>query len=264
MTTRDQLIQAVIADPDADEPREAFAQWGVAHGDLQGELARIQLAETRERRTGLTVEAHRRSIEAYDLLEKHEKTWARDVLAIASQVRFYRGFVEAISIDVPKFLSKAGELYRIAPIRAVQFLNAGPHIDELVASNYLDRLVSVEFYNESGTAPLGDLGLRKLVASPHLGKVAILSVPLNDIGLDGAEALAASKQLPRLRYVVLGNNPVEDPTEQCGFDAFTFEVNYDSISLPPLGRALETKYGELPWLHAASLFRIFPPDLHDV
>src|SRR5438477_430810 len=39
MTSRDQLVRAVIADPEANEPRQAFASWGVARGDLQGELA---------------------------------------------------------------------------------------------------------------------------------------------------------------------------------------------------------------------------------
>jgi hypothetical protein len=264
MTTREQLVQAVIADPDADAPREAFAAWGVAHGDRQGELARIQLAEAHERRVGIVSEAHRRYLEAYDLLEKHEKTWAHEVLSIVRQVRFYRGFVELVSIDVPTFLSHASQLYALAPIRSVQFLDAGPHVDALAASEYLERLVSVEFYNKSHAAPLGDAGLRKLVASPHLGKVVMLSVPLNDIGANGVEALAASVRLPRLRYAALGNNPVDDPAEQCAFDAISHEVNRNSIVLPPFGRALEVKYGDLPWLHAASRFRMFPPDLHDV
>lgn len=264
MTTKEQLVQAVIADPDAHAPREAFAAWGVAHGDQQGELARIQLAEARERRVGSPLEAHRWYLEAYDLIEKHEKEWAHEVLSIARQVRFYRGFIEAISIDVPTFLFHASSLYELAPIRSVQFLDAGSHIDALAASVHLERLVSIELYNKSHTAPLGDAGLRKLVMSRHLGKVVTLSMPLNNIGIDGVEALAASKQLPNLRYAALGNNPVDDPTEQCTFDAISHEVNHNSISLPPLGRALEAKYGELPWLHAASRFRMFPPDLHDI
>jgi len=264
MTTREQLIQAVISDPDSDVPRAAFAKWGVAHGDLQGELTRIQLAEAHERRVGIVAEAHRRYLEAYDLLAKHKSAWARDVLAIVPQVRFFRGFVEAVSIDVPTFLARAPELYAVAPIRAVQFVDAGPCIDALAASPHLARLISIDFYNKSDAAPLGDAGLSTLVASPHLGKIAILKVSSNEIGLEGVEALAASKQLPALRYAVLASNPVEDPTEYCAFDAINHEVNYNSISLPSLGRALEAKYGELRWLHAPSLFRMYPPDPHDV
>src|ERR1051325_5299999 len=116
MTTRDELLRAVIADPDADAPREAFAAWGVAHGDLQGELARIQLAEAHERRYGGELEARRLSVQAFDLIAQHRNEWARDVLPIASQPQFFRGFVEAVVIDVPTFLSRASELYGVAPI----------------------------------------------------------------------------------------------------------------------------------------------------
>lgn len=264
MTERDQLVRAVIADPDADAPREAFATWGVAHGDLQGELARIQLAEAHERRYGDERDARRLGVQAFDLIARHRNEWARDVLSIASQPQFFRGFVEAVVVDVPTFLSRAGELYDVAPIRSIQFIDAGPHIDALAASPYLARLVAIDFRNRSNTAGLGDAGLRTLVNSPYLHKLAILHLAFNDIGLEGVEALAGSKQLPRLRYVTLGNNPVDDPTEDFGIDGVSGEINNNSISLPPLGRELEAKFGELPWLHGVSNFRLFPPDEHDV
>jgi len=264
MTTREQLVQAAIADPDADAPRETFAAWGVAHGDLQGQLARIQLAEARERRVGIAIEANRRYLEAYDLVEKHENAWAREVLTIASQPQFFRGFVEVVTFDVPAFLARAQELYALAPIRGVTFVDAGPHIDALAASPQLSRLAHIKFYNRSDAAPLADTGLRTLLASPHLGKLAILQLGWNEITAEGVEALAASRLGQQLRYVTLGNNPTEDPSEQFGIDAITLDINRNSISLPPLGQALEAKHGELPWLHAPSLFRMFPPDLHDV
>ena len=262
--TREHLVRAVITEPDADGPREAFAAWGVAHGDLQGELARVQLAEAHERRAGTTVDAAQRSIEADALIEQHGRKWARDVLTIASQPQFFRGFVESITSDVPTFLARAEELYAVAPIRGVTFIDAGPYIDALAASPFLARLVSVAFYNKSEAAPLGDAGLRKLVASPHLGKLAILLLGFNEISLEGVEAIAASKQVPRLRYVALGNERVDRVVEDFGEDALSGQIVPNSISLPPLGRMLETKYGELRWLHAPSLFRRFPPDLHDV
>jgi len=264
MTTREQLVQAVIADPDADAPREAFAAWGVAHGDLQGELARIQLAEAHERRVGIALEARRRYLEAYDLIEKHEKAWAHEVFAIASQPQFFRGFVEVVTIDVPTFLANAQALYAVAPVRGVTFVDAGTHVDALAASPHLSRLVYIKFYNRSDAAPLADAGLSALVASPHLGNVRILQLGWNEISTQGVEVLAASKLARQLRYVSLGNNPAEDPSEQYGIDAITLEINRNSILLPPFGQALEAKHGELPWLHAPSMFRMFPPDLHDV
>jgi len=108
MTTRDELLRAVVADPDADAPREAFAAWGFAHGDLQGRLARVQLDEVRERRTGTVDAARRLSLEAYDLIQQNREAWASDVLAIApqSQPQFVRGFVEVVVLDVPTFLAR--------------------------------------------------------------------------------------------------------------------------------------------------------------
>ena len=264
MTERDHLVRAVIAEPDADAPREAFAAWSVAHGDVQGELARIQLAEARERQVGTTVEASRLHSEAYDLMTQHKATWAHHILTIASQPQFFRGFVEVATIDVPTFLARAQDLYTLAPIRGVTFVDAGPRIDALAASPQLSRLARIKFYNRSDAAPLADTGLRTLLASPHLGKLAILQLGWNEITAEGVEALAASRLGQQLRYVTLGNNPTEDPSEQFGIDAITLDINRNSISLPPLGQALEAKHGELPWLHAPSLFRMFPPDLHDV
>ena len=264
MTTRDDLVRTVIANPDADAPREAFANWGVPHGDLQGKLAQIQLAEAHERRVGTTADANLRYSEAQVLIEQHGGTWARDASAIASYPRFFRGFVESVVMDVPAFLARAPELYAIAPVREVIFIDAGPHIDALAASPHLARLVAIEFYNRSETAPLGDAGLRTLAESPHLGKLALLQLAWNEISLDGVEAIAASKMLPGLRDVSLGNNPVGGVVEEYGVDALNFEIVRDGISLPPLGRALEEKYGKLRWLHAPSSFRMFPPTLHDV
>ena len=124
--------------------------------------------------------------------------------------------------------------------------------------------MSIEFYNRSEDAPLGDGGLRTLAASPHLGKLVLLQLAWNEISIDGVEALAASKMIPALRDVGLGNNPVGSVTEEYGVDALSLEIVRDGISLPPLGRMLEAKYGELRWLHAPSSFRMFPPNLHDV
>src|SRR4051794_16075370 len=91
VTTRDDLVRAVIANPDADAPRAAFADWGIEHGDPQGKLAQIQLEEAHERRQGTTADANLRYSEANALIEKHGSAWARDVLAIASYPRFFRG-----------------------------------------------------------------------------------------------------------------------------------------------------------------------------
>jgi hypothetical protein len=250
----------VIADPDADGPRRAFADWGVAHGDPQGELARLQLADRDDRKKYGRSGEHRRAANA--LIERHGATWSRAVIAIAAQPRFARGFVEGITLDAPTFLARAPELYAIAPIRAVTFVDAVSHIDAIAASPHLARLVAIDFYNKSHASPLGDEGLRKLVASPHLGKLRMLSVPFNDIGRSGMESLAAAK-LAKLAYAVLANNREDSPVEEYSEDPFSGIIITNSITQTDLGRELEAKYGEQAWLHAPSLLRVFPPNEGD-
>jgi uncharacterized protein (TIGR02996 family) len=258
--TRDELVQAVIANPDSDAPRKAFAAWGVAQGDPQGELARLQLADREHRQKRGRSGEDRRA--ANRLIEEHGATWARPVTEIGREPRFSRGFVEGVTLDAPTFLARAPELFSIAPIRAVTFVDAASHVAAIAASPYLARLVAIQFYNKSHASPLGDEGLRKLVASPHLGKLAMLQLAFNDLGRAGMEALAAAR-LRNLRYASLGNNREDSPVEEYGIDGINGEINNNSISLPDFGRELEAKYGEQAWLHAPSLLRVYPPDESD-
>lgn len=199
---------------------------------------------------------------AYALVERYGAEWAREVLTIASQPRFFRGFVEAVTLDAPTFLRRASELYAIAPIRAVTLVDAARYIDEIAASSHLDRLVSLQFYNKSHDCPLGDSGLRTLVSSPFVRNLAMLRLEFNDIGREGIEALAAAR-LPRLVYVALGNNREASPVDEYSEDAFTGAINHNSIARTQFGQDLEARYGEQRWLHAPSLLPTFPPNEGD-
>jgi hypothetical protein len=261
--TRDELVRAVIADPDATAPREAFAQWGLGAKDPQGELTWLQLAERRERRTGTAEAAIRAGSAAYALILKHGAAWSRPVLAMGSSPQFFRGFVEAVTLDAPTFLLRAAELYAIAPIRSINFVDAAADIEAILASPHIARLVALQFTNRSGASALGDAGLRAIAASPNLSKLAILHLPANKIGRPGIEALAASKGLPNLRYATVGDDRDDSPVEDYGIDGINGEINNDSIALPAFGRELEAKYGRLRWLHTPSESRFYPPDERD-
>ncbi len=258
--TREDLVRAVLADPDSDGPRKAFADWGVANGDPQGELARLQLADRKHRQEYGQSGPDRSA--ALELIRNHGSTWSRATAPFGREPRFARGFIEGITLDAPTFLARAPELFAIAPIRAVTFVDAASHVGALARSAHLARLVAIQFYNKSHASPLGDEGIQQLVASPHLRKLAMLAVPFNDIGRSGIEALAAAK-LPSLAYVVLGNNRVDSPIETYGIDSISGFINNNSIELPDFGQELEARYGEQPWLHAPSRLRVFPPDEGD-
>lgn len=250
----------MIADPDADAPRQAFAAWGVANGDPQGELARLQLADRAERQKRGRSGADRKA--ANHLIEQHGATWARPATAIGREPRFSRGFVEGITLDAPTFLARAPELFAVAPIRAVTLVDAADQIAAIASSTHIARLVALEFRNKSGTSALGDDGLRKLLASPHLGKLAMLDLRKNDIGRDGIEALCAAR-LPNLQYVGLFGNRADSPMEEYSEDYESGIIITNSVTDTPFGRELEAKYGEQRWLHAPSLLRVFPPSEGD-
>lgn len=258
--TREELLRSVIENPDLDEPRRAFAKWGRAAGDPQAEFAHLQLLDAEERRKYGRPGQHARAAAA--LLAQHEAAWSRDVLKLATQPRFFRGFIEAVTMDAPTFLARAPELYAIAPIRAVAFVDAASHVAAIADSPHIARLVSIQFYNRSQASPLDDDGLRRFLASPHLGKLAMLSVPFNEISRAGMEALAAAR-LPSLRYAALANNRDDSPVEEYAVDSMSGVINNNSIELPAFGKELEAKYGEQAWLHAPSLLRVFPPNEGD-
>jgi len=84
-----------------------------------------------------------------------------------------------------------------------------------------------------------------IAASQYLKDLRWLSIADNSVGMPGAEALAASQNLPNLRYVLFRGNPV-DPSERYGDDQ-GFIV--DSC-MEDDGDWLEEKYGYIRWLHA--------------
>jgi len=258
--TRDELVRAVSADPDPDGPRKAFADWGVAHGDPQGELARLQLADKQRRQKHGRSGDERRLANA--LIAKHGATWAREISAFGREPRIARGFVEGITLDAPTFLARAHELYAVAPIRAVTFVDAANYVGAIAQSPHLARLVALTFRNKSGASPLGDDGLRRLLASPYLGKLAMLDVAKNEIGRAGIEAICAAR-LPRLAWVGLFGNRVDSPVDEYSEDHESGIIITNSVTETAFGRELEAKHGEQRWLHAPSLLRVYPPDEGD-
>jgi len=262
--TRDELVRAVIADPWDMTAREAFAAWGVANHDPQGELTWLQLARRRERRSGTTEAAARAGAAASVLVRQHYVQWVRDVVPIASSPSFGLGFVDSVVLDAPTFLERADELFAMAPIRAIQFVDVAKDIGAIAASPHLARLVSMNFYNRSGASALGDWGLRTLLESPHVARVAFLRLGSNRITRAGVELLASQRlKLPNLVEVSLGNNLCEDPQETAGMDEMGLGVVNSSISLPVFGQQLEATYGEIPWLHPYSRYPAAPPEIAD-
>src|SRR5215218_1296981 len=51
------------------------------------------------------------------LLREHELRWTAPLHGLARRARFRRGFPECVTITAEAFLARAGEVFRLAPVR---------------------------------------------------------------------------------------------------------------------------------------------------
>ncbi len=236
MATLEALHAAVIAAPDDDAARLAYANAVAATDPDRAELIRLQLNLTGWRRAriapaAMTAAAQREQV----LLHRNDGRWSADVAPLVSGVAFFRGFVEHVELDAGRFLSTGERLFQTAPVLHLTLTGVKPVAAELFASPLLDRIQTLELMRNE----LGDAEAKLIATSPHLAGLTWLGLALNRIAQPGLEALAASKTLPALRYLCFATNVARDPTP-----SFADEYAYDKDE----ARALMTKYGERPWL----------------
>ena len=118
------LLDAVLAEPDADEPRLRYAEWCDRQGDPRGAFIREQLRTP-------DAKHHQSSVEQFT-------PWsARDLV-------FRRGFVEALSLSGRAFISLGEPLFRLTPLREVRLVAIVPFLDELVQTAHLAKLHTLD------------------------------------------------------------------------------------------------------------------------
>src|SRR3954466_14516739 len=139
MPTDADFLRAVTADPDADAPRLAYADWLDESGDAaRAEFIRIQcaLAALPEAEQ----EYHPLIKRVDELVAAHRDDWLRsfrDLLAPVAATRgwrrwvgrspqrtlvgarFRRGFVDHLHVDTAAFLARADRLVRMTPLRSL-------------------------------------------------------------------------------------------------------------------------------------------------
>jgi len=230
------LHDAVVAAPDDDDARRAYARAIAATDPARAELVELQLQLAAWRREGVQPAAWTDAqLRQHALRTAHGERWASDVRELVDGWVFRRGFVEEVTLPAARFLATAPELFRRAPVLHLTLTAIKPVAAELFASPHLDRIRSLSLRK----AELGDAEAALLARSPHLGNLAWLDLGRNHIGRLGLEALAASDRLPRLRYLGFADNAIPDPTPQHADE-------YDADSA--LATELQAKYGPRPWL----------------
>lgn len=146
-----------------------------------------------------------------------------------------------------------------APIRHValgQPQDGDPFpMEQLAASPLLRCLDSLDLDN----CAISDSQLAQLLASPNLERLRLLDLSTNRSLTGGIyEMIASAPSMRKLVALVRKDYPMGTDYPGQRFEQFGNDGNEMPImkwtDLAPAGKALEQKYGYLPWLH--------PPDNH--
>lgn len=255
MTHQPQLLQAVLDAPDDDAPRLAYAQWCEQQADeastARAELIRTQLdlaaMDPADVKAG---RAFRREQRVRELLERHGTTWRQPLEGRVGQAHFLRGFIGWIELSARQWLDHADHILARAPVQHLDLTGVRDVDEALFDAPSLAGIRSLSMKH----CGLHDVHVQLLAASPHVGALRWLSLADNHLGLAASEALAASTTLGKLAFVDLQSNPV-DPVEQLGLDGGVVVAS----TMTPEGKALEARFGHLPWLHRREPPRRFAP-----
>ena len=222
---KDALFQAILDSPDDESLRLVYADYLEEHGDLErSEFIRVQcrlahLPEKDPRQADL--KARERA-----LLQDHCTEWVRPLGNLVKWPHFFRGFVEWVDADPANFLVHAEKLLGLAPIREVSYsrwesagrqlrlLSECPYVARLRAIDLgfyyyviadpelellaslpilMERLSSLSFVECSVT----EQGLRQVLISPHLKRMASVFIKYCD--MDGEGAVRAVVESPCVR-----------------------------------------------------------------
>ncbi len=225
MSDRDALLAAILAHPDEDTPRLAFADYLDEHGDApRAEFIRVQIELVRLREAEADLPEHfgryySTSLPAYwrrphdtpervallkreaELLDAHDSEWRKglpkyaDNAVTGADVRFRRGFVGHATVPVGKFMKEPAGLWGSHPVESILLRYAGGHDRRKVATCApLAALRELRLIDGEGDGTT----LAPYAESPHLAGLRTLGLSHFGLTNDGAEALARSPHLRRL------------------------------------------------------------------
>ena len=123
------LLKAVLAHPDDDAPRLAYAEWIAAADPARAEFIRLQL---------------RSDSAASRLLEVNGTRWNATFAPWGARDFVYRrGFVEGVSLTGRSFISLGASLFEATPLREVRLIAVAFLMAELLACPHLAKLESL-------------------------------------------------------------------------------------------------------------------------
>ncbi len=176
-------LDAVLADPDADAPRLAFADYCDALADPRGTFIRAHLADPA---TPVPPEVSAAVWEVFAAVSGEDFLWGR-------------GFVEGMSLAGRAFLAHGGWVQRRTPLRALRLIAIQPYLAELAVSPHLATIRTLDLRGNR----VGPTGLATLL--PVMTHVIGLNLAANNLTPADLPALFA---LPYLQNLDLSGNPL--------------------------------------------------------
>lgn len=227
------LLAAVIAAPQDDQPRLAYADWCDEHDPSRAEFIRVECEI--EKLSKNDPRYRLLCSRATQLRDEHQKRWLAPLADLTFFAQFRRGFPETVGIRVEKFAEVAERLFAATPISSISLccidikdylpsILACPHLHNLrrlsltglkLNDEHIVQLAETPYLSNLNTLEIGDnlfgaCGVSALVQSPHLTKLTSLSLYKTPLGPEGCKAFAHECRLTELRDLNLYNASVGD------------------------------------------------------
>ncbi|WP_353850392.1 TIGR02996 domain-containing protein [Solwaraspora sp. WMMA2065] len=244
-TVSDTLYAAILANPDDMDLRLRYADAIEPTDPDHAELIRAEIACDLAVVAGTPVDPEL-SDRAAALSHRLTPRLGAPVAGLVTNWLVRRGFAEFVKLPGADFLDRGAEIYRRVPVRHVWLTHVDPDlIGPIAASPLLARLTSLGLNNN----PIGDDGLRTLLASPYLRQLRWLGLVNCGITPVGAELFAelAPRVLPDLRFVYFARNRAKLVPYGAGFDAVGGQDPID-VYVPEIAERITAEHGPLPWL----------------
>jgi uncharacterized protein (TIGR02996 family) len=196
-TPREDLLAAIIADPDSRAARQVYADLLMQEGDARGDFITTQLARSAlKTRAGAKAFLTRED----ELLKKHKKKWIAFAAAKGARWEFRNGFAEKLSLDAADLVRAGAMIFATEPVLELSVWK----LDRLAPVLELAGLARVRHLMLARSQLSGD-DIAALAAATTLGAVELLDLAEAGLGDSGVETLASSHALPRLRELRLHN-----------------------------------------------------------
>ena len=164
-----------------------------------------------------------------------------------AEVTFVIGWPSELTLTAQDFVRHAAAIVTTMPLRHLN-LRAVSDTPEVFSGPAMDQIASLDASNQSWS----DEAVHALAVAPRLRSLRWLDLRRSRLTDQRVEILAGSSSLRMLDQIDLRDNPCRDPVDAAagyGFDPCTGEIANGSVWLPEFGKELESRHGEIPWLH---------------